>query len=251
SLGRFLLGFGEVIRQEPAGLERSRFANDDANAGLLVFSQQHDVNSPLVDCFERAEYDDVSSFGINWKLLSSRVTGWMTHDSTQQITERTDYTQYENEVCPSLAIKDTGQGILTTAKTRAAIPGWQRALHCLEASVVLTGTHSDASLNFRYEAALDRNSAGLVRKVESVVGADRLTLQEVFYNPDFTVDRISVPGRGSTVLEYQPGTRLLQRKTAPDFMVTEVLERDPVSDAVLAMETDRGLRRYRQFFRYD
>src|SRR5262249_13230255 len=176
---------------------------------------------------------------------------WMTPDGTQQITERTDYTQYENEVCPSLAIKDTGQGILTTAKTRAAIPGWQRALHCLEASLVLTGTHSDASLNFRYEADLERNSAGLVRKVESVVVADRLTLQEVFYNPDFTVDRISVPGRGSTVLEYQPGTRLLQRKTAPDFMVTEVLERDPVSDAVLAMETDRGLRRYRQFFRYD
>src|SRR5262249_40051153 len=147
------------------------------------------------------------------------------------VSERTEFQEYQVEVCPRTVWQNNGHGTLLTVKTRANPTALDGHLHCLDGDVITTGTHPDATLNFQYEVRLTRNAVGLVERVESIAGVESLTLQQTAYNPDFTVQSISAPGRGTSFFDYQPGTHLLRQVTAPDLVVTTATERDAVTDA--------------------
>ena len=62
---------------------------------------------------------------------------------------------------------------------------------------------------------------------------------------------MSSPGKGTTTVSYDPVTGLLASVTAPTGVVVTALERDPVTDALKQLRTDRGALVYDQWFRYD
>ncbi|RKH05444.1 hypothetical protein D7V97_23920 [Corallococcus sp. CA053C] len=251
SVGRFLVGYGQVTRQAPHVSEEMHFLNDNDNAGLLLTSRVRDDKAPQAESFSAREYENAWVSGVAWKRLQVQVQGWRSTTGSQQVSERTEYTNYTADVCPLQVVTTTAHGTVTTQRTRASVPGLGLALHCLESRMVVTGQHAQAWMNFSHEGLVERNTLGLVTAVRSVAGGQTLTLQEVTYHPDSTLDSIFVPGKGTAYFHQEAGRRLLYRTEAPDGVVTRVVDRHPLTDAVLTLEVDRGGTPYRQFFRYD
>ncbi|RKG65420.1 hypothetical protein D7V80_23335 [Corallococcus sp. CA054B] len=252
SVGKFLLGYGEVTRESTHVREEMHFLNDDDNAGLLSSSRVRDDKAPRVEQFSKSRYEDASLAGVPWKRLQAQEQGWRSTTDSQQVSESTEYEAYTADVCPSRMVTTTAQGTLTTERTRASVSGLGLALHCLESRTVLTGQHVQQPwMNFVHEGVVERDSRGLVTAVRSVEGTQTLTLQEVTYNPDASLATISEPGKGTASFHQEAGRRLLYRTDAPDGVVTRVVDRDPLTDAVLTLEVDRGGTPYRRYFRYD
>jgi RHS repeat-associated protein len=251
TLGEFVLGYGHVSRRGATTTETLDFFNSDTTVGLLVASNQHDDNSPLVDSYTERAFQDVTSFGVTWKRLLTLRSGWKKPVTNEVLFEQTDFTQYEAEVCPSRIVNNNQNGVLTTDKTRSAVPNLAQSLHCLAGHIVLTGSHADKTFDFVHEGLFTRNDVGLVTKVQSLASTDAITLQEVVYNPDYTITSISSPGRGITSFVYQPGTLLLQQVTTPDQVIVRASDVDPVTDAIRTLRTDRGSTAYTQYFRFD
>ncbi|NNB95306.1 hypothetical protein HJC10_13805 [Corallococcus exiguus] len=252
SVGKFLLGYGQVTREGAHVLEEMSFLNEDDNAGLLVSSRVHDDKAPRVEAFSVLQYEDASLAGVSWKRLQAQEQGWRSTENNQRASESTEYEAYVADVCPSRVVTTTAQGTLTAERARASVPGLGLALHCLESGTVLTGQHAQQPwMDFRHEGVVERDSRGLVTAVRSVAGGQMLTLQEVSYNPDASLASISVPGKGTAYFHHDAVRRQLQRTEAPDGLVTRVVERHPLTDAVLTLEVDRGGTPYQRFFRYD
>ncbi|XXX76291.1 RHS repeat-associated core domain-containing protein [Sorangium sp. So ce134] len=255
SVGEFLIGFDLVIRRAGTATEEMTFLHDDVNAGLLLFSSREDTLSPLLHEYGYRQYEDASFQGVSFKRLKLEEAGWQDASSTlgSPVSETSEYLEYTGELCPTRTRRTTASGTLETQLTLASPAALTSHLHCLEAAAVLTGTHEQPELDFRHEVSLSRNDIGLLEQVETLGpgGGDRLVHQSVDYNADYTVKSVSAPGRGTTVLEYDPERRLLQKVTAPDQVVLAVTERHPVRDEVLALATTRAARSYTQWFRYD
>ncbi|MBM7112113.1 RHS repeat-associated core domain-containing protein [Archangium primigenium] len=249
SVGGFPLGYATVSRTDARTAYVMDFRMEDHIAGLPVSSVRTDVGAPQVRPFESWEYQDVAFQGFSWPRPSAKVKGWMNPSGTQRVSERTDYVTYTAEVCPSQVRITQEHGTLVSLHTRASLSGWSQSLHCLDSYLEMMGTHTDSSLDFHHESRIERNQAGLMTKLTSVVPGQSIVLQEVAYNPDFSVSSIAIPGRGVMGFDYE--RRMLRQVTSPEGVVTQVTERHPVTDAILAMELDRGGTPYEQFFRFD
>ncbi|WP_437913731.1 RHS repeat-associated core domain-containing protein [Sorangium sp. So ce302] len=255
SVGEFLVGFDLVTRRAGTATEEMSFLHDDVNAGLLLYSSKEDTLSPLLLEYGFRQYEDAMFQGLPFKRLKLAENGWQDASSAlgAPVSEVSEVLEYTGELCPTRTRRTTASGTLETQLTLASPAALTRHLHCLEGAAALTGTHERPELDFRHEVQLSRNDIGLLEQVKTVEpgGGDQLVHQSVVYNPDFTVQSVSAPGRGTTTVAYDPAHKLLQRVTAPDGVAVEVTERHPVRDEVLALTTMRAARHSTQWFRYD
>ncbi|ATB33250.1 RHS repeat-associated core domain-containing protein [Melittangium boletus] len=253
SVGHHLLGFGTVTRTAPSLTHTAHFLQDDTTSGLLLDQSERDALTPDVLRFSSRTYDTVSFQGLPWRRLKEERAGYRDGAASPgvEIDERTEYLSYQADVCPSETVRRSRHGTLTTTKTRAWVPAFAQHLHCLDEDITLRGTHLSPDLNFLHRAHLSRNTLGQVERVESIDGLEVMTLQEVVYRADHLVDRITLPGRGTTRFDWHPGTSQLRRVEAPDGVVVQATSFHPVTDALLELTTSRGLNRMAQRFRYD
>ncbi|MFE8604556.1 RHS repeat-associated core domain-containing protein [Archangium violaceum] len=251
SVGGFPLGYETVARTDLKTTHQMHFLHEDRFTGVPLSSLRTDANAPQVGAFETWKYQDATFQGVAWKRPCSQERGWQNADGSQRTSERTEYLEYKAEVCPSLVRFTTEHGTLVTEHTRSTLPGWDKHLHCLDDGLVMTGSHQDPNLDFRNEGRIERNAAGQVEVVRSIIPGQTLTLQQVTYHPDSTLATITIPGRGVMTFDYDLGRRMLRQVTSPEGVVTRVTERDPVTDAIRTLEMDRGALLYQQFFRYD
>ncbi len=252
SVGRFLVGFGGVTRTAPGMVSAANFLNGDGFAGLPSSATQHDILSPGLNTYEYQQYEDALFRGIAWKRLKVQGTGWSQSDG-QAVGARTEYTAYEAELCPSRVVNHSPHGTLTTETWRASVPGLAGHLHCLNAGTRLMGSHADSTLDFQNEVRIQRNAVGLITRVEDVAASgDVLPMQEVAYRPDFLIDHITLPGKGTAYFDWEPGsTSQLWRVRSPDGLVLEATARHPGTGAVTALTTRRGSRSFTRFSRLD
>ncbi|MCY1047263.1 N-acetylmuramoyl-L-alanine amidase [Corallococcus sp. bb12-1] len=248
-VSKALLGYEAVTRATPVSTEAVTFSHDAQQTGLLVSSTSTDARSPGVERFESRVYDVTSSFGLPWKRLREQHGGW--RSGTTQVEQWTEFQAYAADLCPARTVLHTVQGTLTTEHTRASPSGLAGHLHCLDSGVVLTGQHADASLDFRHESRLTRNAVGLLEKLESVGPSGAVTLQDVAYRPDFSVERVSAPGRGTTWFDFEQGGTVLRKVTSPDGTSVEVTGREPLTDDVRSLRYASGTASYSESFRYD
>jgi len=251
SIGKFLIGYGTVVRSDALVTRTSSFVNGDNAAGLPASSVVHDQTAPNVDSFESRTYDDaVTTQGVSWKRLRTAISGWQSAGG-QTVSKRVDYLLYAAEVCPSQVQQQDEHGTLLTVDTRADVAALSNSFHCLSAQTQISGTHSDRSLDFNLLHLFDRDSVGQVTAVTSRSGSESLVLQTVVYNPDFTIASISSPGRGTSSFAYDAATHLLAQISAADGSVTRAASRDPVTDSLLTLTVDRVASSYQRFYRYD
>jgi RHS repeat-associated protein len=252
--GQFLVGFDHVVRRAPLAQDSLTLWNDDDTSGLLLASATHDDLEPGAEKVTSRAYDDVTSFGLPWKRLRSESTGWQSTDplAPRALLATTDYLAYEREVCPTLTQKKDVHGTLTTTRTLVSLAAFDGSLACLGGGTILTGSHDDPSLDFRHEATFERNDQGQLTRLvlHDPLGGPRVA-QDIAYTPDGLVASVASPGRGVTLAEYAPGTRLLARVTQPDGVVREVVERDPLTDALRSVVERRGSLSVLTTFRFD
>ncbi len=262
SSGKFLLGYDQVQRTAPLGIDWARFLNDDRYAGLLLESTARDALVPGSERYSDNSYDDASYQGIPRKRLVRNEAGWRATDGTGvQVADVTRTTAWWGDFCEAQVLKETSGGTLpidpqhastlTIDTQYATLPAFAGHLACLRTNVVESGTHVDPTLDFRHETAISRNDVGLVTRVSAVGPAGPWTLQDVSYTPEWLVERVSVPGRGATVVGYAPGTRLPAAVTSPVGIVTEVVGRDPVANLVLQYRTTRAALVHNRWYAYD
>ncbi|GEL69681.1 RHS repeat-associated core domain-containing protein [Myxococcus virescens] len=250
--GKFLVGFNKVTRTTNIQSHDIEFLNADDYSGLRTKEVRQDPLTVGVHAFAQWVYEDAPFRGINRKRLKENLRGWASDTAGQLASvEKTEYLAYDMEVCPSTVKQTNEHGTLLVEKSRATISGFGPALHCVEETIRHTGTHVDPTLDFRHEVQIARNAVGLATDVYSITPSQTLTLQHVTYSSDYMVSGISMPGRGTTHFAYDPGTRILRQITTPDGVVTQVMQRHPVSDTILSLEKDRGAQQYTRHFRYD
>jgi RHS repeat-associated protein len=253
SSGKFLVGYDQVQRAAPLGIEWGQFLNDDSNSGLALSSTSRDSLVLGLERYADNVYEDAPYQGIPRKRLVRTERGWRATDgSNLSAAEVTRTTGWWGDFCAAQIVNETYSGTLTTDTQYMAPAAFAGHLACLSADVVETGTHVNASLNFRHEVAISRNGVGLVTQVSSVGGlSDVWTLQNVTYTTDWLVETVSAPGQGTTTASYDPVTRLLQHLTAPNAVVVEAVSRDPITDATTLLRTTRGLLVHEQSFAFD
>ncbi|ACG75093.1 YD repeat protein [Anaeromyxobacter sp. K] len=251
-VGKFLIGYGQVTRTTPLVHEVAEFLHEDRFAAIPIGSRSRDALVPGLEEFETSSYEDALLEGVAWKRLTLRESGWRTTDgSGGSVATITRTTAWFGEVCPAQVVKETQAGTLTIDTQYASLPAYAGHLACLSSTVVERGTHPDSTLDFRHETSLTRNAAGLIEKVESVSGADRLIVQAATYGLGGLVATISSPGKGTSSFSWAPGTLLLSSVTTPDGVVIDASSRDPLLDGIHTLRTSRGTLAYQQSFRYD
>jgi RHS repeat-associated protein len=260
SVGKYLVGFGQVSATTPAGSEVVSFLNGDYFAGLVASSRKRDVNAPLVEEIEERIYED-AVLPLPWKRLKSVVAGSRSVDGTQVSSQRTEYLTYESEVCAQevrqcedvlgAPCDPRTSDTLVTVSTRATISGFGSALHCLPARVETSGLHRDPTLDFAYSALIDRNAAGQLTELQSQSASGRLVLQTVTYDANFNAKTVSSPGKGTTTIGYEAATNLLAEVDGPAGIVAKVSEREPLIDRPRTIRVDRGGLPFQQYYRYD
>ncbi|WP_224248001.1 RHS repeat-associated core domain-containing protein [Hyalangium gracile] len=249
--GKYLVGFDSVVRQDASITHAVNFLNGDTFAGLMTSATRTDARTPLVREYEYHQYEDATYQGVGFKRLKEEGRGFRDASNPALALGEKSQTLAFDGLCPTQSVHTTAWGSLTTTSQRANLPALSQHLHCLPASLTLTGTHPQAALDFQYQGTIVRNAVGLVERVDALGPQGPLVLQSVVYNPDSTVKSVSAPGQGTTSFEYEAGTLLLKKVTQPGGVVVEASERSPTQDGLLTLTTRRGLNTLAQRFRYD
>jgi RHS repeat-associated protein len=251
SAGKYLVGFDSVDKRSPFLTEHVTFLNDDDISGVHSLSEDRDDRTAGIVRFTSRQYDDVQFHGVRW-LRPSRVdSGYRSADATVRLSTTTQYTTYERGACPTVVAITTPSGQLVRTTTLATIAAIPDELHCLATSESLYGTHSDSSLDFHYLVDLTRNNLGQVTCITQLDPAmDALVLQDIAYDADHRIASTTVPGRGTAVPSYDNQGRLAA-VTDPLGITTQVGSFDPITDALLDLQTARPLASSTVFFQYD
>jgi RHS repeat-associated protein len=251
SIGKYLDGFEQVTREGPTSTEVASFFVDDDVASVPLGMQRTDRLTPDVLTFEAHQYDAIRVNNVEWMRPKVDRRGYTSKDGKTVLEERTDYSSFEADFCPSQVVVTKQAGTLTTVTTRAAVSGLANALHCLPDTVTNSGSHPDPRWNFQEKKHYVRNEIGLPTAVENLGADGKWIEQTIVYNPDYTVASITKPGRGTTIFDYDPNTHVLAKITGPDGVSTAVTSWSASSDQIEALRTDRGGAAFTQFFRFD
>ena len=208
---------------------------------------------PGLEKFTKTTYRDETYQGLPWKRVETEESGWRTTDGPAfAVSEKTTFVSYErDEYCPHVITKETDAGFLQHVKRYASLPAFARSLACIEEDVALYGTHPDSAYDFTYSTFVAHNSVGQVTQVTNAANSDLWVLQDATYDGLWRLETVSSPGKGTTTVAYDPATGLLTSVTAPTGVVVTALDRDPVTDALQQLRTDRRALVHDQWFRYD
>lgn len=246
--GRFVVGYRGVTWRTPTRVTVADFHYDDE---LTVPLRQREYDPRQVDLerFVDHRYLERTYRGVRWWRPEGRREGWV--QGPNQLAVETLYERYDKERCPVQTKTTSARGTLSELTTLMPPLRAANAWHCLAAEVTRRGLHPDPGHDFEQAWRFDRNDRGQVTRVTRGRGTEAWVAQEVDYGPQHRVQSVGQPGRGTTAVTYDSASGLLTTLTSPDGVVRRVAARDPVSDAVKELLTDRGGAPYRQFFDYD
>jgi RHS repeat-associated protein len=251
TVGKQLVGFTTVDKLSPLLTERIAFLHDDDVAGVPSLSEDRDDRTPGIVRFTRSVYDDVLAKGVRWLRPSLVESGFRSAAGDVTLADTTQYTTYERDICPTVVITHSPGGQLISSTTLASVAAMPDELHCMPRRQSLLGAHSNAALDFSYLVDLERNGLGQLTHVTQFDPAlHLLALQDLTYDANHRIATIGAPGRGTTVVEYDPLGRL-DALTDPTGVVTQVDSVDPVSDLLLGLATVRPNASVTSFFDYD
>lgn len=257
SLGKYLVGFDEVERSEgwldgaPRLRSITELDNGDDHGGLVVRAVEDDARAPEVARVVEREYEDASYLGVPWRRPARETRGFTAAVAGgARAVESTRYDAWTG-VCPTRVVSEGRGGVLIRETALAAPSGLVGHLHCLPGEVVERGEHADPELDFVHVQRAAYDASGQLTALDSLAGDGVWPQQRVRYDALGRMVEIEAPGHGAHELAYHPTTGLPVRERAPDGVVRELVEIDPVRDLVLAARTDRGAVAFTERFRYD
>jgi RHS repeat-associated protein len=241
SVGRYLVGFTQATKQSPFFTEDVQFHNDDDIAAVIEGTSARDTRTPGVEKFTANSFESASYHGLPWRRPTASESGLRDGSGAPPLSTRTTFEAYERGVCPVRVATTMPGGTLTKEETLASVAALDDDLHCLPSAQALHGRHDDASLDFDYGVSIVRNDLGQVVSVAQSGPQGQLVLQENGYDAaSARMISSSAPGRGATTMSYDAQGGELARITSPDGTIMTVGGFDPLSDALLELDQDRG-----------
>lgn len=248
--GKYLIGFAEARKISPFLRESVSFHNDDDIAGVTTGSLDLDARTPGLERFSTRELEPATFHGVPWLRLLREESGFR-DASGARVTTRSEVLAYERGVCPTVTETTGPHGVERHEMSLTTAAGLDPELSCLTGSQRTLGRHPDPSLDFEYRVDVERDDLGRLLRATQAGPEGPLTLQEVTYDAAGRVATISTPGGGTSSFAYDPATGQLVASTAPDGVVESVIERDPVSDALVHTRVTRGPTGWSNFASYD
>jgi RHS repeat-associated protein len=251
SLGRYLVGFASTTKTSPSLVEQVQFHHDDEVAGIVLSTLNVDESTPGVVQFSRNQFDARQFHGIPWLRQAAAESGWRHADGAAELATRIDYEAYDRDVCPSRTSTTMSDAALIEENTLATVPALAGDLHCLPATMRQIGVHADPTLDFDERWTVDRNAAGQVARVTQLGAQGPLVVQEISYDSLGRPLQVGAPQRGTVQSTYDATGRLIEVVDAQGVRM-RVAGFDPITDAMLAITTDRGTGgAASSFFAYD
>lgn len=247
---RGLLGFAMSHRTSPLLFEEVAFHHEDSITGIVLGSSTRDLVTDY-EQFSENEYEPRSFEGIAYMRPLSARSGFRTFDGASEVFTNKRFTAYDAEFCSARIEESTPHGVLVRETLRDDSVDLRGAMHCVNGRESVAGTHTDESLDFSHSVRFTRNALG---QIETAIGegADGdLELQRVRYDALARVEGVSAPGKGETVVAYDPATGAMNEVIAPEGVALSVGGFDPITDAMLEMSQDRGAGRFSVEYRYD
>ena len=248
--GGFLVGFRSVESVLGRRLERSLFHIDEAIPGLLKQMEIVDLEQAAPSRIETLSHERREYEGVPWLRPIGRTEGWQDDQSGNSSWISEVVEEYASEFCPRKVVKETEFGVLHRSTQYADPERLRSALHCLVERETLTGVHDELDLNFQHEQEVLRNDLGQPETyVQHGANTNRIS-QHIQYDEFNRPWRIGTPGRGQTTIEYEQATGLMNAVIAPDGIRTIVQARDPLTEVLHQIDTERSNVNYEQHFRY-
>ncbi|WP_428266729.1 RHS repeat-associated core domain-containing protein [Haliangium sp.] len=243
SEGRYVIGYARVSKSSNFLDESSDFYHDDDISSVVLATSAGDpVRAPGLTRFSTNTYSEELIAGVRFFRPLTASEG--VREGATELSATISYDEYQRDVCPTRVSTTNMHGVLESQTALTGLGGLDPALgvamHCLAERSTLTGTHADASLDFVWEQSVTRNVRGQITAVWQHSGADSIEQQAIAYDGSHRPAQITRPGQGTIALGYDPATGLLATITAPDGVIRRVDARDPTTDAVLALTSDRG-----------
>jgi RHS repeat-associated protein len=250
SLARTLLGFAHTRRIGAQLAEDVDFHHDDQVAGIVTGTTTTDALTPDTMKFTRASFEEHRFHDLRWWRPLARQSGWRRLDGTGELASSSESVAFTGELCATTTRTTTRHGVLEVEKTLAHVAGRPDDLSCLESGVVERGSHADASLDFRYAAAFERDALGGLTAVRSLGDGTPFTMQRISYNDEHRVATLTSSTGAVTTATWEVGTGRLLALVGPDG-VEQTGRHDPLTDAVLSLGEDHGGAAVTSSFRYD
>jgi RHS repeat-associated protein len=250
SLGRFLLGFAHTRRVSALVTEDVELHHDDDVSGVVVGTTASDTRTPGAYRFSTRSFDERRFHGLRYWRLRSEQNGFRSYDGAAEISTLTEQVTYERELCPTVVRTTSRQGTLVRTTTLGHAALLPDELACTPVGQRLTGRHADATLDFDYAAAIDRDAYGAVTEVRSLGDGHPFLLQRVGYDAEHRIASVASSSGASTRATYEAGTGRLRWLESADGVKAEAAL-DPVTDAMQTLVQDRGGARWTASFGFD
>lgn len=230
---RFLLGYSTTTRTLPRAVDETSFHHEDGLGSPIVGRRLIETDTGLVRTSSPA-YEARSYLGVPWWRPTRAVT--RTGAGGEAVTRTVTFARYDREFCPAEIDTDAGHGVLARTTTFADVPALAGALACVAREII---TRGDGPSPFTHAAEFSRNDLGQVTEVDLVAPDARWTLQRIEYDGQHRMTTVTAPGAAPTRLGRDPATGALIGVTGSDD-VAVTAARDPITDAVAALDLDRG-----------
>jgi RHS repeat-associated protein len=250
SVGRFLLGFATTRRSSPELTEEVEFHHDDDVSGLVTASRSVDARSPVYQ-FTATSYEEASWAGVRFLRPRRAVSGLRNLDGTGELSSAVENLAWERGLCATMTRSESAHGTLTTETLLDDVPALAGLPHCTPRIVRLSGRHARPELDFTYESELVHDASGLLTQARQLGGSAPVVLQDVAYDARHRVARVTQPGQGSATLHWSDATDLLVDVVDTDGVTGTARARDPVSDGLREIATDRGGAPWLRSFSFD
>jgi RHS repeat-associated protein len=254
-VGRFLIGYGRTEYVGPQSLEVVTFEHSDDLAGVVTSSTSVDARTPHLSKFSATVLETWEFAGLQLRRTRKEMHGLCAEDDAARcasgdavaLAATKEVLDYEG-VCATRTMAQLSAGTLEHVVQLAAPARLATALHCTAASDTWIGLHSDTWIglhsdppqDFTLRTSSSRDDFGQVTSVYQH-GKDDLVAQEAGYDPGtHRLAWLRSPGGGTRYFSFDPDTGGLREATAADGVRTRVARRDPVTEAIEELVSDRG-----------
>lgn len=246
-----LLGFTDVEIMRKHQTIQEKFVHNDDVTTLPVRVVEVDSRNQQIHKSTEYAYESQSFHGIPFERKKFEKSSFLSATSASQVSKTTEFHAYQDVFCPS-SIEESSEGktLLRTMNYDKA-PLLNENVTCLESSILLSGTHKEASKNFTHSILIQREGHGLPVKIFNTGAGNARLMQSIEYNSDLNPISLWEAGKGTTRYEYDPSFRLMG-VTNPDLTSVQASSIDPTKDQILSLtHLHGGNSNWTHFFDYD
>ncbi|MCX6131369.1 MAG: VCBS repeat-containing protein, partial [Proteobacteria bacterium] len=209
--GRRFLGFQDTVQKQKHKIKEHHYIHNDDAEGILKIETTRDSRRPDVSFSSQYEYEDQNYYGLPWKALKARISGFHGAPADAHVIKYETWSDYNENLCPqSLALSAEEQSEVKTMSFWSA-PDDLKSMTCFENHVRISPSFQS---NSQFEWEIKRSTIGLIESIEQKTRDESLILQSLDYDADHRIEMEAYPDGRFLRLKYMGKTLVVEHQTA-------------------------------------